>query len=111
MAIISINSINSSYYNNSKYVKDSKISNLSCLQFGNTNINGESKINEDGELEINVSETTYWSPAAQTNSKTHVSGIKGDVDGDYAEKEFYDALIRLAEEKQEIIEKNVKRNR
>ena len=71
----------------------------------------ESKINEDGELEINVSETTYWSPAAQTNSKTHVSGIKGDVDGDYAEKEFYDALIRLAEEKQEIIEKNVKRNR
>ena len=71
----------------------------------------ESKINEDGELEIKVSETTYWSPAAQTNSKTHVSGIKGDVDGDYAEKEFYDALIRLAEENQEKIENNIKRNR
>ena len=71
----------------------------------------ESKINKDGKLEIKVSETTYWSPAAQTNSKTHVSGIKGDVDGDYAEKEFYDALIRLAEENQERIENNIKRNR
>ena len=71
----------------------------------------ESRINEDGNLEINVSETTYWSPAAQTNSKTQVSGIKGDVDGDYAEKEFYDALIRLSEEKQKEIENNLKRNR
>ena len=50
----SINSINSSYYNNSKYLKDSKISNLSCLQFGNTNINGESKINEDESSDNNI---------------------------------------------------------
>ena len=68
----------------------------------------ESKTNENGKVEINVSETTYWSPAAQTNSKTHVSGIKGDVDGDYAQKDFYDALIILSEKK---YEENLKRNR
>lgn len=71
----------------------------------------ESNINEDGELEINVSPTTYWSPAAQTNSKTKVSGINGYVDGDYAEKKSYDALIELSEKNKEKIKEYLKRNR
>ena len=52
-------SINSSYHSNTKYFKDSKISNISCIPLRNSNIRGESNYIEnessDKKNEINLS--------------------------------------------------------